>query len=250
MDEEMDGIASGLSNVICKDGQTTITANIPFNNRKITGLGDATAAADALNRQTGDARYLQLPSALTALTDLADGDIFGVYDLSATADRGVTYASLKTELTTDFRADGRLFSSGVATIFYQATAPTGWTKNATAALNDAAIRTVTDTNGGSTGGSAGFTTAFASRTITQANLPSVTLPDTLSATTGITNGTLVHRAGTGTGLGGGGGSGYIDIIQATLTASTTVNGSVTSGGSGEALSFAVKYANMIHCTKD
>jgi len=30
MDEEMDGMAAGLSNAICKDGQTTTTASIPF----------------------------------------------------------------------------------------------------------------------------------------------------------------------------------------------------------------------------
>lgn len=57
MDNEMDGFATGLSNCITKDGQTTITANIPLNSKKITGLGDATADADALNRQTGDARF-------------------------------------------------------------------------------------------------------------------------------------------------------------------------------------------------
>lgn len=57
MDAEMDGFATGLSNCITKDGQTTVTANIPMNNKKITGLADATAGTDALNRQTGDARY-------------------------------------------------------------------------------------------------------------------------------------------------------------------------------------------------
>lgn len=59
MDAEMDGIATGLSNAITKDGQTTITQNIPFNNKKITGLADAAADTDALNRRTADARYLQ-----------------------------------------------------------------------------------------------------------------------------------------------------------------------------------------------
>lgn len=59
MDAEMDGMATGLSNAITKDGQTTITQNIPFNNKKITGLADAAADTDALNRRTADARYLQ-----------------------------------------------------------------------------------------------------------------------------------------------------------------------------------------------
>lgn len=47
MDAEMDGMATGLSTCITKDGQTTITANIPFANNKITGLGAGTATTDA-----------------------------------------------------------------------------------------------------------------------------------------------------------------------------------------------------------
>jgi hypothetical protein len=39
--------AAGLTNAITKDGQTTITANIPFSTNKITGLGDATLLQDA-----------------------------------------------------------------------------------------------------------------------------------------------------------------------------------------------------------
>lgn len=55
-----DGVAAGLSNAITRDGQSTVIANIPFNNQRLTGVGDATAAQDAINRRTGDARYLQL----------------------------------------------------------------------------------------------------------------------------------------------------------------------------------------------
>ena len=51
MDAEMDGFADGLSNCITRDGQSTITDDIPFNNKKITGLADATAANDAINLQ-------------------------------------------------------------------------------------------------------------------------------------------------------------------------------------------------------
>jgi hypothetical protein len=40
-------IAAGLSNVICKDGQTTVTANIPFNGFKLTGVGNPTVRSDA-----------------------------------------------------------------------------------------------------------------------------------------------------------------------------------------------------------
>jgi hypothetical protein len=57
LDTQEEDIAAGLSNCITKDGQTTITAAIPFNDKRITGLGNATADADALNRVTADTRY-------------------------------------------------------------------------------------------------------------------------------------------------------------------------------------------------
>lgn len=43
VDTEDDGIATGLSNCICKDGQTTITADLPMAGFKHTGVGNAAA---------------------------------------------------------------------------------------------------------------------------------------------------------------------------------------------------------------
>lgn len=54
-------VATGLSTAICKDGQTTITANIPFNTFKITGLGDGASLQDAAtlkNVQNGTGVYV------------------------------------------------------------------------------------------------------------------------------------------------------------------------------------------------
>lgn len=65
MDEEFDDQATALSQCITKNGETTITANIPMAGFKFTGLGDATAATDALNRQTGDARYHPIGAIIT-----------------------------------------------------------------------------------------------------------------------------------------------------------------------------------------
>ena len=48
MDTEDSGFATGLSNAITKDGQTTITANIPFNSKKITGLANGSARTDSI----------------------------------------------------------------------------------------------------------------------------------------------------------------------------------------------------------
>lgn len=51
LDYMLEDVTSGLSSCITKDGQTTITANIPFNNKLITGLGDAVNLSDAANAQ-------------------------------------------------------------------------------------------------------------------------------------------------------------------------------------------------------
>lgn len=42
-------VATGLSTAITKDGQTTVTANIPMNGFKMTNLGSATARTDSSN---------------------------------------------------------------------------------------------------------------------------------------------------------------------------------------------------------
>lgn len=43
MDAEMDGMATGLSNCVTKDGQTTPTANLPMGGFRHTGAGDSTS---------------------------------------------------------------------------------------------------------------------------------------------------------------------------------------------------------------
>lgn len=75
MDAEMDGFATGLSNTITRDGQSTISAHIPFNSKRITGLGDATASTDALNRQTGDGRYFQRAEAEQTVASASTIDV-------------------------------------------------------------------------------------------------------------------------------------------------------------------------------
>lgn len=64
MDAEQDGIATALSESIARDGQTTITANIPFNSKKITGLGNGTARTDSIALgQVQDGTYTTLGTA-------------------------------------------------------------------------------------------------------------------------------------------------------------------------------------------
>lgn len=44
-------LEAALSNRICKDGQTTITQNIPMNNKKLTDLAAGSAATESCNLQ-------------------------------------------------------------------------------------------------------------------------------------------------------------------------------------------------------
>lgn len=48
-DTDFNDVATGLSNAICRDGQTTVTANISLSNKKITNLADGTSGQDAVN---------------------------------------------------------------------------------------------------------------------------------------------------------------------------------------------------------
>ena len=66
---EMDDFSAEISNSIAADGQTTITANIPLNSNKITGLADGSARTDSLN-----------------ISQVQDGDFIYVATVGGTAD--------------------------------------------------------------------------------------------------------------------------------------------------------------------
>jgi microcystin-dependent protein len=61
MDTEIDAIATGLSNCLTKDGQTTVTANIPMASHKFTGLSVGNARTDSLTLgQVQDGQFTAL----------------------------------------------------------------------------------------------------------------------------------------------------------------------------------------------
>ena len=61
-DTEDDGFATGLTQCITKDGQTTITQNIPWNSKRITGLADPVNPQDAVTKQYTDTKLTSLPA--------------------------------------------------------------------------------------------------------------------------------------------------------------------------------------------
>jgi len=73
------------------------------------------------------------------------------------------------------------FASGTKMVFYQASAPTGWTQDTASALGNAAMRVVTGTGGG-TGGSDTFQTTFGSSRATESK--SLPVSGSLSGTVG------------------------------------------------------------------
>jgi hypothetical protein len=76
------------------------------------------------------------------------------------------------------------FPSGTKQVFYQASAPTGWTQDTATALGNAAMRVVVGTGGG-TGGSDTFQTTFGSSRTTESK--SLTVSGSVSGTVGGTS---------------------------------------------------------------
>jgi len=69
MDTEDNGFATALTNCITRDGQGVPSANISWNNHKLTSLSDAVDPQDALNQRAGDARYAPIQYRAYKTTD-------------------------------------------------------------------------------------------------------------------------------------------------------------------------------------
>jgi hypothetical protein len=122
--------------------------------------------------------------------------------------------------------------------FQQTAAPTGWTKNTT--HTDKALRVVSGTVSSQSTAGKEFSTLFASRTITQAMLPSFNLD--ISALT--TSAAIVSLNSQATGS-----SGAQKVVSGNSSAGT-VGGTLPSGGSGSAFPFDVNFVDLILATKD
>jgi hypothetical protein len=159
-----------------------------------------------------------------------------------------------------FQAAGGGFASGTVMLFAQTAAPTGWTKNTTTGDNSA-LRVVTGT--ASTGGSVGFTTAFASQTPTG----SVSIT-TVSGSAGATTLTTPQIPSHSHSLSMFGNPGNSTAICAAVASGPNQTGNTNAAGgggdhthpfsfssgsgtfTGNAINLAVQYIDVIRATKD
>jgi hypothetical protein len=144
--------------------------------------------------------------------------------------------------------------SGTVMIFKQTAAPTGWTKDTTAALNDSALRIVTGTV--STGGTVAFSTAFASQSVagtlssTTATNQNTTATGSVSSPASSGNTTATNQAATAGGsVSSSSSSGNTTATNQAATAGGSISGSVgTSGattlGTGEIPAHAHTISNQ------
>jgi microcystin-dependent protein len=157
---------------------------------------------------------------------------------------------------------GTLIPSGTAMVFYQASAPTGWTA---VAVNDKFLRVVTSGGtGGSTGGTMAASTDLAHThttgnfTLTSAEIPSHT--HRLLATQNASSGWGSEQYGSGASIGasgaraGTGGSAYYASTpggsgSASIEA-TGSGGAHNHGTSGSTAIGVFAYADIIICQKD
>jgi hypothetical protein len=224
-----------------------------------------------------NAIYNSIAANTTAITSIY------VNAVIANGSTGTSSQVLTSNGTGTFWSTASAFPSGVSMLFVQTTAPVGWTKVTT--HNNKALRVVSGTAG--SGGSVGFTTAFASQGVT-GTISSTTAGGSVgvsvggssfSGTVGATtlsiaqipyhNHTLFYSA---TGLGGGGGSfvnGPTDLTGTNYTgdggshshsfsgttSAPSASGSFTGSShnhtfSGTAIDLAVAYVDIIIATKD
>lgn len=123
MDNEMNGFATGLSTCITKDGQTTITANLPMANFRHTGVGAGAARTDYTRldqSQDGKLAWVDgggTADAITAsysipITALVDGQLCYVRATAANATTTPTFSPSALTARTIVKNGGQALAAG------------------------------------------------------------------------------------------------------------------------------------------
>jgi len=252
MNANFTDVASEITNSLPRDGQAAMTGVLKVSAGAVTapGLAFSTDTDTGLYRSASDELAVAVGGVIghkvvaTGGTLYASGSAVGSWDSTG----------LKNSGGENYDA----FPAGTVMIFFQASAPTGWTGSD--AHNDYALRIVSQASGvgGTSGGTTAFSTVFTSRTITQANLPNVNL-------TAASNGAHTHDLSTKFTETAQGTAGSYGLLardtegsasgpETTVSSGAASNGAHTHtvplGGSGTAMDFATAFVDCIKAAKD
>lgn len=212
-----------------------------------------TIASSSAEFEIGIGTYTLSGTTLARTTVLASSNAGAAVNLSAgTKNVFVTYPA-GFSVTASANGINSEFAATTALVFYQAAAPTGWTKQTT--HDNKALRVVSGTGGGS-GGTTAFTTVFTNQTPTITNTLAVAATTLTTAQMPSHTHQQTQPDGSGTGSSAFGAATYNDYssVSAAITTSTGGGGSHTHTISGSATSSAVtlnvQYVDMIICTKN
>jgi hypothetical protein len=212
-------------------------------------ISGSSGSGSGITQAQGDVRYIRNPDALSSVTTIDAADLIPLRDVSASANKAILFSDIVDDIFAAGTAAGlSSFPSGFKMPAYIAAAPTGWTKDAT--NNDCGVKISTGVDGGTTTGTAAYSSTFASRT------PAGTVGGTSLSTAQL----AAHKhdiprrqfstAGSGetnrlsNGNDGGGTGSFTDMVNE--GSGTTHTHSFT----GSALDFAVKSLIMIIITKN
>jgi hypothetical protein len=164
-------VAAGKSMFVYNNGTNVVDAITTLSSLNISGLTASKPVFTDASKNLTSSGTLAVDQGGTGATSqtayavLAGGTTStGAYQsIASVGTAGQILTSNGAGALPTFQAPGGGFASGTVMLFAQTAAPTGWTKNTTTGDNSA-LRVVTGT--ASTGGSVGFTTAFASQTPT------------------------------------------------------------------------------------
>ena len=186
--------------------------------------------------------YAQLYAVVTDVTDTEEDSDFYINTVKAgsAANNLIVRNDSVAFKVNNTVTNNQGFAENTAMLFYQSSAPTGWTKST--ANNNKALRVVSG-SGGSAGGSVAFTTAFASQsasgTVGSTTLTASQIPTHTHHVRGsvAASGSAVFGAGNSSGTATGGVTG-------------SPGGSHNHSFTGSTINLAVQYCDVIICTKD